>query len=194
MFAGNQIPSAESSVANLVDAIHGIAQAHSPVEIGLGRVLQPPPEITVAWNNIILTKEVLYIDCFLLKNYGRNVNGDVSLPNMKGGIDVPSAKGNLKTNTVPKRGGASKPSFVSHNHKISNSYKGSMEGRYEADATSDYYESAIFTDWGIAAGDIVALLPINNAQQFIILAKLVYAGDLKSEMFNDTSRPTKRLF
>ena len=105
----NNIPPAEQSVNSMINAIHGIVRSNSPVEVSLGLVIEPPPEIQIAWNNIILTKEQIYLDTFLLKGYGRNSNGYTQLPNAKGNTSIPSAKGDIRTNSQVKRGGAGRP-------------------------------------------------------------------------------------
>ena len=71
-----------------------------------------------------------------------------------------------------------------------------MKGKYDADVTSDYYSSVIFTDFGLQVGDLVSMLPINGGQQFIVLGKVVYCGDLTEDMFKDkhNNRPSDRLF
>lgn len=157
-----EIPSAEQSINAMVSTLHNIAAAHMPVGISVGRVLAPPPDIKIAWNNIILEKEQIYIDQFLLPQYKRMVKGDTKLPH---------AKGNIRTSTQNRRGGSGEPSFVSHVHKIHNSYK--------ADVESDYQASAIYTDAGLQAGDYVSVLPIDGGQKFIILGKLVYLPEFE---------------
>ena len=97
-----EIPSAEQSVNALVSTFHNIAASHTPVEIGIGTVLAPPPEIKIAWNNIILEATDLYIDQFLLPNYTRQ---------LKGTEKIPRAEGDIKTNTQSKRKGGGDPAF-----------------------------------------------------------------------------------
>jgi len=164
-----EIPSAEQSVNLMVSTLHNIAAAHMPVGISIGRVLAPPPDIQIAWNNIILDKKQVYIDQFLLPQYKRMVKGDTKLPN---------AEGNIRTSTQSRRGGHDKPSFVSHVHKIHNSYK--------ADVESDYQASAIYTDAGLQAGDYVSILPIDDGQKFIVLGKLVYLPEFELSADGDT--------
>lgn len=159
-----EIPSAQQSANLLVANIHSIAASHMPVGISVGKIIAPPPDIQIAWNNILLEKEQVYIDQFLLPQYKRMIKGDTKLPN---------AEGNIRTDTQSRRGGHDKPSFVSHTHKIHNSYK--------ADVSSDYEASAIYTDVGLAAGDYVSILPIENGQKFIVLGKLVYLPEFKLE-------------
>ncbi len=45
---------------------------------------------------------------------------------------------------------------------------GSVGGEAQTTATT--------VDYGISPGDVVALLPINNGQQYILLGRLVYLG------------------
>ncbi len=152
-----QIPDARQSVNRMVGSFHSLIQANMPVSIGIGTVLAPPPEIKIAWNDMILEATDLYIDQFLLPNYQRQ---------LKGSEKIPRAEGDIKTNTQIKRRGGGDPAFYSHTHKINNSYKANIEGDYEA--------SAIYTDCGLQEGDLVALLPIKNGQKFIVLSKLIY--------------------
>lgn len=191
----SKIPPAEQSVASLIHTIHDIAGSHAPVEAGIGLVIQDPPDIQIAWNNIILTRENLYIDVFLLKNYGRFSNGDTQLPNAKGRSEMDNAKGDIRTSSKSRTGGFGKARYAHHNHKINNSYKADISGNYKADITSDYYSSVIFTDFGLRTGDFVSLLPIQGGQQFIILSKVFFMGELTADMFKDSgNKPTTRRF
>ena len=163
-----EIPSAEQSVNLMVSNMHNIAQSHQSASVSIGRVMAPPPEIKIAWNNIILEKEQIYIDQFLLPKYQRMLKGD---------IEMPHAKGKIKTETQSRRGGSGKPSYTSHNHKINDDYK--------ADIKSDYKSSAIYTDVGLQTGDYVSILPLEGGQKFIVLGKLVYLPEFKLEEDED---------
>lgn len=188
----SEIPPAETSINQMINTIHGIAASHTPVEAGVGLVIAPPPEIKVAWNNIVLEKEQLYIDVFLLKNYARLAKGEMAQKDETGKIEIPSAKGNIRTRSQTKRGGVGKPSFVSHYHKIDAGYKEDLEGDYESESTSNYKNSVIYTSWGLNAGDLVTLLPINGGQQFIITGRVFYMGDLTEDMFEDDEEDYKK--
>ena len=72
-----QIPTAEQSVNKMIDAIHSIAQSHEWPGISIGKIISPPPNIQIAWNDIILTKEQIYIDLWLLKGYYREAKGHI---------------------------------------------------------------------------------------------------------------------
>lgn len=157
-----EIPSAEQSVNAMVSTLHNIAAAHMPVGISVGRVLAPPPDIKIAWNNIILEKEQIYIDQFLLPQYNRSLKGETLLP---------KAEGLLKTATRSRRGGTGDAEYEIHMHKLLNTYTAIISGDYQA--------SAIYTDCGLKAGDYVSVLPIDGGQKFIILGKLVYLPEFE---------------
>lgn len=99
-----EIPSAEVSVAKLVEGIHDIAKQHEPLMPGVGVVIAPPPNIVVKYNNIELTKEQVYISHYLLVGYER------------------TAKGHLVSATQNRGGGGGYAEYESHNHDIDNDY------------------------------------------------------------------------
>ena len=53
----NEIPPAEQSAANIIELQHQIAEAHTPHGTSVGKIIAPPPDIKIAWNNTILNKE-----------------------------------------------------------------------------------------------------------------------------------------
>ena len=72
-----QIPSAENSIQKIVDMQHKIAEEHVPELPSVGKVLVPPPDIQVAWNNIVLTKEQIYINEYWLPGHTRTHKGHI---------------------------------------------------------------------------------------------------------------------
>lgn len=99
-----QIPSAEASVEQIVDIMHGVAQSHVPRSAFIGIVVQPPPNFIIKANNIELTKENAYISKRLLIGYER------------------TARGHLISATQNKAGGSGDAQYESHNHEIDNDY------------------------------------------------------------------------
>lgn len=99
-----QIPSAEASVEQIVDIMHGVAQSHVPRSAFIGIVVQPPPNFIIKANNIELTKENAYISKRLLIGYER------------------AARGHLISATQNKAGGSGDAQYESHNHEIDNDY------------------------------------------------------------------------
>lgn len=103
-----EIPPAEQSVANLVNLQHSIAKEHTPHGTSIGKIISPPPDIQISWNNIILKKERIYIDEYLLIGHKR------------------MAKGHIISGTQDRAGGTGEPSYESHNHDIDNDYTESL--------------------------------------------------------------------
>lgn len=99
-----QIPSAEASVEQIVDIMHGVAQSHVPRSAFIGIVVQPPPNFIIKANNIEFTKENAYISKRLLIGYER------------------AARGHLISATQNKAGGSGDAQYESHNHEIDNDY------------------------------------------------------------------------
>lgn len=99
-----QIPSAENSAAKLVDLYHGIAKEHTPLLPTVGKVLTPPPNLSVEWNNIVLTKEQIYLNEYWLPGHTR------------------THRGHIVSATQNRAGGGGYAEFASHNHDIDNDY------------------------------------------------------------------------
>lgn len=97
--ANAEIPPAEQSVSRMIALQHQIAEEHTPQGTTIGKIISPPPDIKIAWNNIILTKERIYIDEYLLKGHKRKIEGIISTETNYGGYHV-------------------------HSHNINNSYEG----------------------------------------------------------------------
>lgn len=70
-------PSVEQSMGVMVDTVHGIAESKRPQQAQIGIILAPPPEIQVALNDIILTKDDVYISEYLLVGYERTAKGHI---------------------------------------------------------------------------------------------------------------------
>lgn len=96
--ADDNIPSAQQSMAKVVDIMHGIAQGEKPLGIQIGIVLTAPPNLTVRLNDIILDNKDLYISRYLLPNYTRHVVGETSY----------------------RGGGGGYAEYESHNHPVDN--------------------------------------------------------------------------
>ena len=98
------IPPADQSAAKMIHMNHQIAEGHKGMQPGLGQVITPPPNLSVRWNNITLTKDKLYLSEYWLKGHRRE------------------AKGQIKSATQYRGGGSGDPAYESHNHDIDNDY------------------------------------------------------------------------
>lgn len=91
------IPSAEQSANQIIDVIHTIAQNSQPIGIRIGLVLKfEPPEIQIAVDDMVLEKEQLYLDQFLLTGYQRDTSGTTSLTNIAGQVALDKVSGTLE--------------------------------------------------------------------------------------------------
>lgn len=84
----NEIPPAEQSVAKMIDMQHQIAEEHIPHGTSIGKIISPPPDIQIAWNNIILKKDRIYIDEYLLEGHTRLAEGHITSKTQMGGHHV----------------------------------------------------------------------------------------------------------
>ena len=100
----SQIPSAEDSAAKIVHLQHQIAQEHTPLLPTVGKVLTPPPNLSVEWNNIVLTKEQIYLNEYWLPGHTR------------------THRGHIVSETQPRAGGGGMAEYASHTHGIDNDY------------------------------------------------------------------------
>ena len=73
-----EIPPANQSVAGIVDLQHKIAEEHTPHGTSVGKIIAPPPDIEIAWNDIIIKKERIYIDEYLLIGHMRTAKGVIT--------------------------------------------------------------------------------------------------------------------
>ena len=92
------IPSAENSVSKMLVIQHNIAEEHKTLPPSVGKVLTPPPDLSIAWNDIILTKEQLYLNEYWLPGHTRHIVGETSNRGGGGGLAM----------------------YESHNHPIDN--------------------------------------------------------------------------
>lgn len=123
---------------SLLHTMQNVSQNNNSPCIGIGKIITPPPNIQVEYNNIILDKKDIWISEYLLVGYER------------------TAKGVIKSATQNRAGGGGDAAYESHNHDINN----------------DYTNNIIYTDT-LKAGDDVAIMPMLNNQQYIVLDKIV---------------------
>lgn len=104
MAMSSDIPSAEQSAAMMVNQLHQIAKEHTPLLPTVGRVITPPPNLSVQWNDIVITKEQIYLNEYWLPGHTR------------------THRGHIVSETQPRAGGGGYAEFASHTHDIDNDY------------------------------------------------------------------------
>lgn len=90
--------------SRLLDIVAGVSAGNNNPAIQIGQVLAPPPNIKISYNGIVLEKEELYCNTFLLVGYPR------------------TAKGHIVSATQNRGGGSGYAEYESHNHDINNDY------------------------------------------------------------------------
>lgn len=74
----------------------------------IGTIVNPPPEIKVQWNGMLLDKKWFYIDDYWLQGHIRQI------------------KGHIVSATQNRGGGGGDAAYESHNHDIDNDYTASI--------------------------------------------------------------------
>lgn len=100
----DQIPSADQSIARIVDTVHSIASDAIPQGLMIGVVEAPPPALVVRVNTIMITHEEIYLNDYWKIGHHRE------------------AKGHIVSATQNRAGGSGMAEFASHNHDIDNDY------------------------------------------------------------------------
>lgn len=94
------------AMLNLLRDIGGNAGLQSMPQIGT--ILEPPPNIKVKWNGMVLDKKWFYIDDYWIQGHTRQI------------------KGHIVSATQNRSGGGGDAMFASHNHDIDNDYTASI--------------------------------------------------------------------
>lgn len=95
---------ANNPYIGILSVIEAMSRSTNTPSVQIGKVIEPPPEVQILYNGIVLTKEDIWISHYLLAGYGRE------------------AKGHLVSNTQPKGGGGGEAAYASHAHSIDNDY------------------------------------------------------------------------
>lgn len=130
----------------------------NPPSICLGEVVSPDPDLKIKTEDLVLDNEDILINDILLGGYKREFQEKST-----GQVTI---NGTLNSSTQNISGGSGYAEFASHNHSINN--QATLTGK--CDGTSD--SEVVFKTY-LNAGDIVALIPTANKQQYIVLCKVV---------------------
>lgn len=94
----------DNPYTEMLGLIAGTARENNSPSIQIGKILASPPDIQVAYNGIILTREEIWISEYLLIGYRRE------------------AKGHFVSQTQFRSGGSGDAAYASHNHDIHDDY------------------------------------------------------------------------
>ena len=129
----------------LLDIIQKQGKKYNTPPVCIGKVVSTQP-LQVKTGELTLEKEELLVSDLLLNGYKRHAQ-------------IVSS-GELTSSTQATLGGTGEASFATHNHKISASYN--LSGIAD-----------IVFESNLKNGDLVALLPTENRQTYIVLCKVV---------------------
>lgn len=149
---------ADNPYSGLLGIMQEQGAKFNPPSICLGEVVSPDPDLKIKTEDLLLDKEDILINDILLGGYKREFQ-----EKSKG---QGATSGTLQSSTQNTSGGGGYAEFASHNHQIDNS--AILTGDYDSTGDSE----VVFKTY-LKAGDILALLPTSNRQQYIVLCKVV---------------------
>lgn len=158
------MPEVVNPYSDLVQLMRKQGSVYNPPAIQLAKVLTPPPNLTIQTGDIQIDKDNILISESLLSTFSRKCK-------IKGTFDPEKDSMSFTASNVGNTSSASVGDHGSHSHSIPsisvNSSSG-FTGNIEAEFTID------FTDT-LKKNDIVAVIPTEDRQTYIILSRLVKA-------------------
>lgn len=149
---------ADNPYSGLLGIMQEQGAKFNPPSICLGEVVSPDPDLKIKTEDLLLDKEDILVNDLLLGGYKREFQ-----EKSKG---QGTTSGTLQSSTQNTSGGGGYAEFASHNHSINN--QATLTGEYDSVGDSE----VTFKTY-LKAGDILALLPTANRQQYIVLCKVV---------------------
>lgn len=110
----------ENPYQNILDIIAGVSVNNNSPCICIGKVISDLPNLQIQYNGIILDKNDLWINDYLLTNHTR------------------THRGHIVSATQNKSGGGGYAEFESHNHDINNPFTDS-EATTDSDLKAGFY-------------------------------------------------------
>nr|WP_303244413.1 DUF2577 domain-containing protein [uncultured Cellulosilyticum sp.] len=130
---------------------------NNPPSICLGEVITPNP-LTIKTEDLILDHDDILVSDVLVDGYKREL--------VETGEGTTTITGTLSSSTQNRAGGSGDNSFASHNHEIYN--QAELSGSYTREGTIQ----CEFKSY-LKVGDLLAMMPTVNRQQYIVLCKVV---------------------
>lgn len=130
---------------------------NNPPCVCLGEVVDANP-LTVKTEDLILEHDDLLVSDVLVGGYKREISEEAQ--------GTEAITGNLLSSTQNKSGGSGESAYASHNHEINNdaTLTGSYTRKGEVQCEFKPY---------LKPGDLLAMIPTANGQQYIVLCKVV---------------------
>ena len=141
----------------------------NPPSFCLGKVVSETP-LEIKVDELLLDTDDFLIADYLIEGYKRSLQ--VTSQGTMSNHGESSIQGNLISSTQNTSGGSGDHSFASHNHSISNQATlngiGESNGHYTLSG-----ESEVEYKGYLKKGDLLALMPMDGEQLYIVLCKVV---------------------
>lgn len=141
----------------------------NPPSICLGQIVSTSP-LRIKVDELPLEEDDFLFADFLVEGYKRSLQ--VTSQGTMSNNGESSIQGNLISSTQNTSGGSGEDSFASHNHSINN--QATLNGSCES--TGPYTlsgESEVEFKPYLKKGDLLALMPMEGEQLYIVLCKVV---------------------
>lgn len=149
---------ASNPYSGLINMMQEQGSKYNPPHIMIAEVISPDPNLTIKTEDLVLDKDDILVADSLIGEYSRELS-----ETSQGDITIDST---LNSSTQYESGGSSYAEFASHNHEINNT--ATLSGTYDLSG-----ETSITFKTSLKAGDLLAVMPTNNRQRYIVLCKVV---------------------
>lgn len=147
----------DNPYSGILEMMQEQGMKNNPPTICLGEVITPEP-LTIKTEELVLEHDDVLVSDVLVGGYKREL--------AETGQGTTSINGTLSSSTQNRSGGSGEDSFASHNHAINNS--ANLSGTY----TREGQIQCEFKPY-LKKGDLLAMMPTANRQQYIVLCKVV---------------------
>lgn len=141
----------------------------NPPSICLGKVVSETP-LEIKVDELLLDVDDFLIADYLIEGYKRSLQ--VTSQGAMSNNGELSIQGNLISSTQNTSGGSGDDSFASHNHSISNQATFNGTGQSNGQYTLSGESEVEFKSY-LKKGDLLALMPMDGEQLYIVLCKVV---------------------
>ena len=162
----------DTPIAKIVKIMRSEGAKDNPPSLCLGEIVSITP-LTIKVDELLLEQDDFLIADYLVEGYKRSLQ--VTSQGTMTNNGNSNMKGTLVSSTQNTSGGSGEDSFASHNHSINN--QATLNGSCES--TGPYTlsgESEVEFKPYLKKGDLLALMPMDGEQLYIVLCKVVSLG------------------
>lgn len=184
------MPEVVNPYSDLVNLMRKQGAVYNPPAVQLAKVLTPPPNLTIQTGDIQIDKDNILIADYLLADYKRayHMEGKLHLSasdtnaedNLSGATNI-KAHSHTVSGSSPEGSVTGTAASVDHDHTIKNITINTEDFNAHGDGKDPIVNDKTAPDTYFAfkdtlkKGDIVAVMPTEDRQTYIILSRLVRA-------------------